>query len=204
MRRTPILLTQLTPPEMGKIHLQFDEMMKNKDIKGTDNWTTTIGKNYLRDKYTDWVMGLADWRIFLTLTFRDSKHYDVSINYWKKLVQVLNKDLLGNNYTRKVGHSYFSYVLGIEKQLRGDYHFHAIIDKPLNFRLLHDYWSEACGFLKTEIIRKKDLAIPYITKYLCKGGVLEPYKCNKDYTPTLTPYWWKFDIIQDFLPNTID
>lgn len=184
-------------PIGAKIESQMEAILLNPDIPGDEVWRTSIGKNYLRDKYIDWVLGLADWRVFLTLTFRNAKYYDVAINHWKRFVFVLNKSLLGKNYSRKVGHSYFSYILGIEKQSRGDYHFHVLTDKPLDFKLIHEFWGREHGFAKTEIIRVKSESVKYITKYLCKGGILEPYKCEKDFKPTLTPYWWKFDILQE-------
>ncbi|MCD4735603.1 MAG: hypothetical protein K8R53_06135 [Bacteroidales bacterium] len=191
-------------PQLGTLEHQFNDGMENKILNPREIWATKISKNFLQERYIDWIMGLGDWNIFLTLTFRNSKYFDVSIGWWKKLVKELNKDLVGNHYSRKVGHSYFSYVLGIEKQVRGDYHFHVLIDRPIHFKLLHEYWGRECGFLKTEIIRKKEHAVQYITKYICKGGVLEPYVQKNKYYPTITPYWWKFDLLQDFLFDGVD
>ena len=59
------------------------------------------------------------WIVFLTLTFREETAYDVAIAKFKRLVRVINKKVVGNQYTNIVKHSYFSYVLGIEYQQQG-------------------------------------------------------------------------------------
>lgn len=184
--------------QLNNLEKSFQEVMDNKVFhSASEAWVSNISKDYIRDVFIDWALDLADWKIFLTLTFRDGVYYDVCMNYWKNLVWVLNTDLVGKHYSQYVGHSYFSYLLGIEQQSRGDYHFHVLIDKPVNFRLVHDHWGFKCGFAKTELINEKTKAVQYITKYICKGGIVDPFINSLKWEPLLKPFWWRLDLIKD-------
>jgi hypothetical protein len=70
------------------------------------------------------------------LTFRKETAPDVAKSKFKGLVKTLNQDVYGKRYTKKVGHSYFSYIQGIEYQRREVIHFHVLIDRPVNFELM--------------------------------------------------------------------
>jgi hypothetical protein len=163
-------------------------------------WESTLAKFHIRDEYVHWLTDLANWQVFLTLTFRVEKPVGSACRYWTKLVRELNTDLVGKYYTRIVGHSYFSYALAIQYQRRGAIHFHVLVDKPLNFKLIHKLWGSWCGFAKPELIKNNSDCVAYTSSYILRGGVVDPYIARRDYHPKIEPAWWRFDSKQDLMP----
>ena len=153
-------------------------------------WECKSVKKLDAEAYAEWI-AKRNWRVFLTLTFENETAYDVAKKKFYWLVKELNKDVFGNNYTRIVGHSYFSYVLGIEYQCREVIHFHALIDKPVNFKLINKLWNEWAGFARPEEIILFDRVVKYVTKYVSKGGEIIPHFTDMDYKPMFLPEWWK-------------
>jgi hypothetical protein len=185
----------MTPEQVATNKENFINTMNN--MPGIKAWDSISARIHLRDVWVEWISNLCDWRIFLTLTFRDDKPVDSAMKYWLKLVRVLNSDVVDSkHYTRIVGHSYFSYALGIHYQKRGVIHFHVLVDKPLNFKLIHSCWGSWCGFAKCEFIKNKSQCVEYITSYILKDdGVVDPYVAKKDFKPRyVPPYWWNFDL----------
>ncbi len=157
----------------------------------SDVWESREGKKIIRKAWSEW-LAKKDWLVFLTLTFRDETSTDVALRLFKLLVRKLNQNVFGDHYTRFVHHSYFSYVVGIEFQSRGTIHFHVLIDRPVNFDLIHTLWNSWAGFAKPEIIKLNENAVYYVTKYAAKCGQMEPpYLAPKIYTPAFIPAWWK-------------
>ena len=156
----------------------------------SDVWEGRVGRRLITEQYATWLVGLAPWLVFLTLTFRDEIPLDSAVRRFKLLVSVLNKSLLGKHYTRYVGHSYFSYVMAVEDQKRGVPHIHALTDKPLDFALIHAWWPVGSGFAWTSIVRDRGRSVWYVAKYVSKGGELVPYKASVDFTPVPPPVWW--------------
>jgi hypothetical protein len=152
----------------------------------------------LRDVTAEWLANFKDWKNFNTLTFRDPKYPDVAYSFWRRLVQILNVDAFGKNYVRRVGHSYFSYVLAMEYQKRDVVHFHFLADRPLNFDLVHAWWGKACGFAWLEKVNDKTAAAVYATKYILKSEAgLMVFENKKSKSPSISgpegnfrPYWW--------------
>lgn len=172
----------------------FEELIDRFDHPGDhpgDIWDSKIVRKVITDETTLWILDLANWKAFLTLTFEDDTPYDIAITKFKLLVRELNKDLFGKHYTKIVKHSYFSYVLGIEYQTRGVIHFHALADRPVNFDKIHKLWNDWSGFAWIGNIRNKYDCVKYIAKYILKGGQIEVYKAKKQYIPKVIPHWWK-------------
>ena len=170
----------------------FEELVDRFD-NPCDIWDSKIARKYLTDQNVSWILSLADWKVSLTLTFRDEKPNDVAVAYFKRLVRELNKGVFGKKYTKIVNHSYFSYALGVEYQRRDVIHFHVIIDKPVDFNKIHTLWNDWAGFAWTDIIRSKYDCVRYIAKYNLKGGQVEVYRAKKDYLPRVLPSWWDED-----------
>ena len=182
----------MTPEQVENNYKEFLKALET--LPGITAWDSQAVKYHLRDQYIEWISSLADWRVFLTLTFRDDKPVDSAIRYWTRLVRELNSDLLGKRYTKIVGHSYFSYALGIHYQLRGVIHFHVLVDKPMNFKLIHKLWGNWCGFAKCEKINNQSECVQYITSYILKDGLIDPYIRKTDFQPKyVPPSWWTFD-----------
>jgi hypothetical protein len=152
----------------------------------------------LRGVTSDWLAKFKDWKTFNTLTFRDPRDPDVAYRFWRRLLQVLNRDAFGDQYVQRVGHSYFSYALAMEYQKRDVVHFHFLADKPLNFEKIHSWWGAACGFAWIEKINEKAAASAYVAKYILKSEAgLLVFENQIDRTPlvkgpngSFLPYWW--------------
>ncbi|MBN1182210.1 MAG: hypothetical protein JXB49_07975 [Bacteroidales bacterium] len=182
---------------MNEYEKQFLELMENCEDP-QEAWDSKIVKRYLTNQTIAWILPLADWKVGATLTFRDEKPVDVALSYWKRLIRALNKDAFGNHYVNIVKHSYFSYAYGIEYQKRDVIHFHAIMDKPINFKLIHKFWNAWAGYAWTDIVKSHLGFVSYISKYNLKGGQVESYKAIKDFVPQVVPDWWKTD--EEFQP----
>ena len=168
----------------------FEEYL-DCQIHPSDLWNTKTGRRVLTCVYEDYLFELADWQVFITLTFREETYLETAKKRFYKLVRVLNEDAFGKRYRRFVKHSYFSYVLATEYQLRDVIHFHFLADRPLNFQLIHDWWQEKAGFAHTDIIKNREKAVYYVVKYVVKGGEPEFYERESDRLPHVMPSWWK-------------
>jgi len=180
---------------MGNEDMQFEdyedlEPYFDRCDDPSEVWDGKTSKRIQRKQYAGWLLDLADWKVFVTLTFRDQLYVDPAIRLFKLLVLGLNRDLFGKNYFRITGESYFSYVLALEHQLRGDVHFHFLADRPLNFKLIHEFWNERAGFAKTEIIKNRSAAIQYVVKYVVKNATIDTYKSEWKGEPLVYPEWW--------------
>lgn len=152
--------------------------MKNI-LPGQKETVDLSGRDELRNEYIEWITFLADWRDFITLTYRyDYVSPERAKNDFNRLLIELNKDCIGRYYTKKIGHSYFTYVLGMEYQKREVVHFHIISDGVLNYDLIHSWWGDHCGFSWIENVRISEVytVCDYLTKYIVKGGYLEVFK----------------------------
>ncbi len=154
-------------------------------------WNSRLGRFANQEATRDWLASLKIWRVFLTLTFKNPIAPEPAFQIWRRLVRILNQKSFGPHYTRLVHHSYFSYVLGLEYQRRDVVHFHALVDKPLNFDLIHRWWNRAAGFAWIDQIEHYDKAIHYVTKYVIKGGELSIYAARNERMPKPLPLWWK-------------
>lgn len=164
-----------------------------------DEFPEVISHEDLQTVTAAWIADLKPWVVYGTLTFKDPREIDVAVSYWRRLIQVLNRDAFGDHYVRKVGHSYFSYVLATEYQQREALHFHFLVDRPLNFDLVHRWWGAAAGFAWLEIIRDREACIAYVSKYILKSDLgLRIFENVKQRTPLITGpegvfylHWWK-------------
>ena len=178
------------------IHLEVGKEKNVSDIVNGyatphEGWESYQVKDLLRTETEKWVFGLADWKSFLSLTFRDEKTPDVANSLFKWFVRQNNEHAFGKRYKEKVKHSYFSYVFGLEYQTRDVVHFHALVDKPLDFSFVHRIWGSRCGFAWIDgDIKSKAKAVNYVCKYCVKGGQIEAYVSEKDVKPSVLPSWW--------------
>ena len=147
-------------------------------------------KTELHLTWENYILGLAPWKNFVTLTFREFVTRDQAEHMFRFLLQVLNRDLFGNHYTRIVGHHYSSYVVGFETQKRGALHMHVLFDRPVNFTLLHAVWNKMAGFAWIEPVSDPARAVAYVSKYIVKGGDLVVYRPVKVKEPVFQPLWY--------------
>jgi len=142
--------------------------------------------------YADWMAVFAPWKSFVTLTVSNahSCSKDGLHRRWRSLVQILNRDLYGNHYTRIVGHCYFSYVIGFEFTKSGAVHLHALVDKPINFELVHRVWNKMSGFAYIEPVYDLPGIAGYMCKYIVKHGDLIFHRPVKSPLPSFVPLWF--------------
>ena len=165
-------------------------------VNGYENpnigWNSYQVRDLIRTETEKWVYNLADWKSFLSLTFREEKTPDVANSLFQWFIRETNKHAFGKHYTRRVGHSYFSYVLGLEYQTRDVVHFHALIDKPIDFSFVHKTWGERCGFAWIDgNLKSKVATVNYVCKYCVKGGQIDTFVNKKNQVPDVLPDWWK-------------
>lgn len=154
-------------------------------------WESLQVKKLLASEYITFVTNLANWTTFITLTFKEEKTPDVAKSLFDWFIRVNNAHAFGEHYTKKVGHSYFSYVVGVENQIRDVPHFHLLIDKPVDFSFIHHAWGLRCGFAWIDTkFKDREKVVKYLCKYITKGGQVDCYKAKKDYTPAVIPAWW--------------
>lgn len=148
----------------------------------------------LLSKWAYYVKGLSDWKSFLTLTFDEKNRREVTKDearyMFRRLVQVLNRDLFGDRYTKKVGHSYFSYVLAYEYQTRGTIHLHALIDKPFDWSYAKTYWQKVAGISQIEPVHHPKKLSFYVCKYVLKESDTDIYIQKKNKLPDPLPVYW--------------
>lgn len=155
-----------------------------------ENFSTDIYKNQYHEDWTKFLLSKSDWKLFLTITFEDFHTREMVQKKWRSLVQILNRDLFRNHYTRIVGHSYFGYAYALEHQKRGALHVHALIDSPIRFDLCHGIgklWRSFFWIEKVEGIRQ----VAYVTKYVTKGGDVELYIPKVYKKPAFVPMWYE-------------
>jgi len=144
--------------------------------------------------WAEWVAEFALWKSMITLTV-SNKHpctRDTFIKRVRTLVQILNRDLYGNHYIRMVGHSYFSHILGIEYMTSDVIHGHFLVDRPLNFQLVHDVWEKISGFAFISPVSDIAGVARYVCKYVVKYQDLELiYKSTSHKSPhSPIPFWY--------------
>ena len=153
-------------------------------------WDGRASKGEQRKAYVTWLLTLARWRSMISLTFRDEKPEDSARAWLRKLIRELNESLFGRRYRRLVGESYFSYAAALEYQSRGVPHFHVLVDRPVDFALIHARWGEWAGFSWTDLLRDPHRGIRYVVKYAVKHGDLDVYRSSFRGEPIVRPPWW--------------
>jgi hypothetical protein len=139
-----------------------------------DQPQTENGEGYL-EAYIRWVAKAAPWKTFLTLTFKNEVEVDQAMKKWYRLVRYLNEAVFGQNYGRIVGHSYFSYVLGSEYQKRGVLHYHALVDRPIDYVRVHGSWNKMAGYALITKVKDVGKSVRYVVKYVLKDGDVLPH-----------------------------
>ena len=154
-------------------------------------WESHQVQSLIWSETAQWVYGLANWKSFITLTFKEEKSPDVAAALWRWFVRQNNEHAFGKHYTRTVGHSYFSYVVGMEYQVRDVVHFHALVDQPIDYEFVHRTWGERCGFAWIDgKIKSMAAAVAYVCKYCVKRGQINAYVAKKQAIPAVLPDWW--------------
>jgi hypothetical protein len=158
----------------------------------------------LRDAWSDWLNDICRWQSFITLTVDNDRMCGRStiLKRYRWVVQRLNADLYGNHYVRRVGHSYFNDIVGVEYTTLSAVHLHVAVDMPTNFTLLHSLWNAVSGFAYIEPVTDNHGVADYICKYILKQDDLV-FGIRKDKflkPPAFAPSWY-IDNLPDRHPH---
>jgi len=146
----------------------------------------------LVEQWAQWINDFAAWRSFITLTVANEKwcSKEGAQKRWRTLLQVLNNDLYGKHYVKIVGHSYFAYAVGYEFTSAGVVHLHALVDRPVNFALIHSVWNAMSGWAYIKPVTDIRGIAEYIVKYVVKRQDLDLWKPKKIKPPRFIPLWF--------------
>jgi hypothetical protein len=75
-------------------------------------------------------------------------------------------------------------------QQRDVIHYHALIDRPIDFELLHKHWNRYYGFAWISIIRDQQKAVEYVTKYALKEDNIRFFIRKRPFIIRDSPAWW--------------
>lgn len=160
-------------------------------------------RKILLSAWQELIAGSADWMFMITLTV-SNEHLcgvDAILRRFSTLIQILNRDLLGKHYIKKVGHCYFSYVVGVEYTKNGVVHLHLLVDMPLNFELVHRIWNFVSGFAYIKPVTDKKGVSNYMCKYVAKEQDLIIRIRHEDLPrPKFLPFWY-IDNLSDGHPH---
>ena len=121
-----------------------------------------------------WIPTLFEPQHFLTLTSRDYVYHEVLWHRYGFLLRKVNKELFGNHWFRR-GEG-LSWVMGIEPQLRGVLHIHAVWDQNrVPYDLIHSVWNRISGYAWVEPVTAACGVADYVSKYSVKGGMVTTY-----------------------------
>src|SRR5690606_19519335 len=75
---------------------------ENLRVNGKEAWESKVARELLKDTWAEFLASFADWKSFISLTFKVEKFPDVarSLFYW--WVKVNNSHVFGKRYSRKV------------------------------------------------------------------------------------------------------
>jgi len=170
----------LDHPEINDVLSFYDRTFLNETVMREDMQAISVA----------WLLGMDEWKHFVTLTFRKDVHPDEARYAWRQLLVELNREVAGLHYTNVVGHCYFSYVLAMEYQKRQVAHFHVVCGSSINYQKIHDFWGQKNGFANIQPIREVADCVEYVTKYMLKGGDIVPYMASRIFVPRVLPSWW--------------
>lgn len=150
----------------------LEQAFQDDPFRAADSYSY---KEQLADVSAQWLMERENWCTFFTFTFKDEISKESAYRRIKYFIRMANERIYGKHYTQKVHHSYFSYVIGMERQERGVIHFHMCIDREIDFKWVHFYWNLKNGFAWIEKIEDLPKSLKYTLKYAVKAGEILIY-----------------------------
>lgn len=113
-------------------------------------------------------------RQFVTQTYREETSLNSVLRRHGFLVSQVNRKIFGNNW-RRHGEG-VSFVLGVEPQLRGVLHTHAVWDAEyVPYDLIHSTMKGLGGYAWVEPVDSSCGVGHYVTKYAVKSGQVHIY-----------------------------
>jgi hypothetical protein len=124
--------------------------------------------------WAEWIPTLFTPRQFVTITFAKDTSLLSCLRRHGFVVQQVNRKTFGNNWRRR-GEG-VSHVLGVEPQLRGVLHVHAVWDLWwVPYDQVHSLGSQIGGHVHIEPVTANCGVGYYVTKYAVKAGHVYTY-----------------------------
>jgi len=141
---------------------------------------------------------------FWTFTFeREGRGFDgaryerVALGCFRWWVRQVNIRAVGPKFRRKFKHSFFSYLVAVDRHKDGYLHLHAVVDGFIEYRAGRDLWLSRYGFSYVSTIDGSEdarVALAHISKYARKtendAADVDWWICRK---PLRTPYLFPAD-----------
>lgn len=125
-------------------------------------------------QWANWIPSLFIPAQFVTTTFKEETSLHSVLRRHGFVAQEVNRKLFGNNWRRR-GEG-VSYVLGVEPQLRGVLHSHAVWDVPfVPYDVVHGLEKRIGGRIWIEPVTDGSSVGYYVTKYAVKSGSVFVY-----------------------------
>lgn len=101
----------------------------------------------LFDAYADFIRSQEPFSWFCTLTFKDSVHPEQAMRCFIRWTRRLNVIVVGRRYQEKRIPG-ISWVMALEKQQRGVFHFHVLLEHPHIDKITYEralgLWRDVC------------------------------------------------------------
>lgn len=138
------------------------------------NWQEDLPASSRYVQASAWAGYLPDLfepKQFVTVTFKEETSLNSVLRRHGYIIQQVNRHLFGNNW-RRHGEG-VSYLLGVEPQLRGVLHAHAVWDvRYVPYDLVHTIDDGIGGHVHIEPVGSSCGVGYYVTKYAVKSGAV--------------------------------
>lgn len=132
------------------------------------------GRHVQASAWATWIPTLFEPAQFVTTTFKVETSWRSVIRRHGFVVQQVNRKIFGNNW-RRHGEG-ISYVVGIEPQLRGVLHSHAVWDIDfVPYDYLHSLGKSVGGHIDVRPVTSAVGVGYYVAKYAVKSGSVFVY-----------------------------
>ena len=151
-------------------------MLRKKQYRQTFSFDQAAGfsRHVQASSWGEFVPSLFTPRQFVTQTYREETSLNSVLRRHGFLVSQVNRKLFGNNW-RRHGEG-ISFVLGVEPQLRGVLHSHAVWDAEfVPYDVIHSTMRGLGGHAWAEPVNSNCGVGHYVTKYAVKSGQVHIY-----------------------------
>jgi len=124
--------------------------------------------------WANWIPSLFEPAQFVTTTFKEETSHRSVLRRHGFVVQQVNRKIFGNNW-RRHGEG-ISYVIGVEPQMRGVLHSHAVWDIPfVPYDLVHSLQKSIGAHIHIGPVSSAVGVGYYVAKYAVKSGSVFVY-----------------------------
>lgn len=120
------------------------------------------------------------WQIFPTVTSQNQTHPEALLKRWGYMWSLVNRDLYGNNWSRR-GEG-VRWIVGVERHKSWRPHLHGMVYAPgfdltdplvFPFSRWQPDFTATGGNVDLKVIRAREAVLAYVTKYVLKDGEIQ-------------------------------